>query len=172
MLIDRLEPFLNILVLILVEVLELLGLVGFFVQSDRTVAISFPRCICTYCLDLAFGLELCREVVGIVVVRVIWRLVLFIRRGISGMTRYGVILAGARLGRFDSGACSSLSSSDGWGFTRRGCWGVGSLRLAQSLNGICWHSAGKTGHDNGDGDCGWGQAEGEGEKLLVRWYVV
>ena len=58
MLVDGLEPFLNILILILVEVLELLGLVSFFVQGDGTIAISFTRGISPYCLNLAVGLEL------------------------------------------------------------------------------------------------------------------
>ena len=112
MLVDRLEPFLNVLVLVLVKVLELLGLVRFFVQGDRTVAIPFPRGIRTYCLDLAVGLELCRELVGIIVIGVIWRLILFIRRGVGGMARYGVVVVGAGLHRLEGGTCSSLSGSD------------------------------------------------------------
>ena len=112
MLVDGLEPFLDIVVLILIEVLEFLGLVGFFVQSDRTVAISFPRGICTYCLNLAVGLELFRELIGIIVKRVIWRLIFFIRRVIGGMARYGVVLVSAGLGRFQGCTCSSLSGSN------------------------------------------------------------
>ena len=112
MLVDGLEPFLDILVLILVEVLKLLSLVRFFVQSYGTVAVSFPRGICTYCLNFAVGLELCRELIGIVVVGVIWRLVLFIRGGSGGMARYGVVLVGVGLGRFEGGTCSSLRAID------------------------------------------------------------
>ena len=58
MLVDGLEPFLDVLILVLVEVLELLGLVGFFVQGDGTIAISFPRGVGAYCLNLTVGLEL------------------------------------------------------------------------------------------------------------------
>ena len=59
MFIDRLKPFLNVLVLIFVEVLELLGLMRFFVQRNWTVAVSLPGGIRTYRLDLTVGLELC-----------------------------------------------------------------------------------------------------------------
>ena len=55
-LVNRLEPFLDFLVLIFVEILELLGPVGFFVQGNGTVAVSFPGGIGTYCLDLTVGL--------------------------------------------------------------------------------------------------------------------
>ena len=148
-LVDGLEPFLDIFILILIEVLKFLSLVRLFVQSDRTVAISFPRGICTYCLDLAVGFELRRELVGVIVMGVIRRLVLFIRRGISEMARYGVVVVGAGLGRFEGGTCGSLSGSNCWGFTRWGCWSVGSWGLAMGWIGIHWYSIGEVGHSDG-----------------------
>ena len=112
MLVDGLEPFVDVLVLIFVEVLELLGLVRFFVQGDGTVAIPFPGRIRTYGLDLTDGLELCREVIGIVVVGVMGRLVFFIREGSDGMARCGVIVGRAGLRRFEGSTCRSWGGGD------------------------------------------------------------
>ena len=107
MLVNRLEPFVDVLVLIFVKVLELLGLARFFVQGDRTVAISFPRGIRTYGLDLSVGLELCGEVIGIIVIGVTGRLVLLIGEGSGGMARCGVAVVGGGVGRFEGSTCRS-----------------------------------------------------------------
>ena len=112
MLIDRLEPFLDVLVLSFVEVLELLGPVRFFIQRNWTVAISLAGGICTYCLDFTFGLELCREAIGIIVIGVTWRLIFFVIRSDGRMARYGVVLVGAGLGGFEGSTCSSLGRVD------------------------------------------------------------
>ena len=112
--VDRLEPFLNVLVLGFIEVLELLGLVRFFVQGNWTVPVSLPGRIRTYCLDLTVGLELRREAIRIIVIGVIWRLIFFVRRGSGRMARCGVILVEAGVGRFEGSTCRSLSrGSDG-----------------------------------------------------------
>ena len=110
--IDRLEPFLDVLVLSFVEVLELLGLVRFFIQRNWTVAVSLPGRVRTYSLNLTVGLELCREAIGIVVVGVIWRLIFFVTRGGGRMARCGVVLVGAGLGRFKGSTRGSLGRID------------------------------------------------------------
>ena len=111
-LIHRLKPFLNVFVLILIEILQLLRFVGFFIECDWTIAISFPRGIGTYKIDLAIALQLPRELVWVVVDRIARRLVLDIRGCIGGMARHRVTLGS---GRLEGGARSSLG-----GFVRCG----------------------------------------------------
>ena len=110
-LVDGLESFLDVLTLILVEILKLFGLVRFFVQGDGTVAVSLSRGVCVYRHDLAIRLELCGELIDIVIDEVIRRAVLFIERGVGGMTRYRVVFIEAGLDVFEGGVCRSLSGT-------------------------------------------------------------
>ena len=87
-----LQPFFNILVLVLVEILQLLGLVGFFAEGDGTVAVSLPGRVRTEMFDFTFGLLSPREIVGIVLTGVLGRLILDVRGSIGGMARYWIIL--------------------------------------------------------------------------------
>lgn len=75
MLVDRLEPAMDTLVLIFVEVLQLLGFVSGVVESDGTIAVSFPGCIGADEVHLAAGLQLGRELVWVVFAGVVWRLI-------------------------------------------------------------------------------------------------
>ena len=52
------EPFLDVLVLVLVEVLEFFRLGGFFVEDDGAVAIAFSGGVSSDEVDLALGLQL------------------------------------------------------------------------------------------------------------------
>ena len=57
-LIDRFEPFLDIFILVLVEILEFLCFGGFFAEGDGTVAIAFSGGVGSDQIDLALGLQL------------------------------------------------------------------------------------------------------------------
>ncbi len=109
MLVDGLEPFLDVLVLVLVEILQLLRPVRFFVEGDGTVAISLPRGIGAYEIYLTIGLELSRELKGIVVARVVGGMILDVDTGCGGMTGNGITLGDRG---FESSTCSPLCSSD------------------------------------------------------------
>ncbi len=74
--VDRFEPFLDVGVLGFVEVLELFGFVGGFVEGEGAVAVAFSGGVGTYEIDLAVGFELAGKPIRIVVI--ISRLVFFV----------------------------------------------------------------------------------------------
>ncbi len=52
------QPFGDVLVLVLVEILEFLRLVGFFVESNGTVTVSLSGGVGAYEVDFAVRLQL------------------------------------------------------------------------------------------------------------------
>lgn len=56
MLVNRFEPAMDAIILVLVEVLQLLGLIGGMIEGDGTVAISFPGSVGTNEFQLAASL--------------------------------------------------------------------------------------------------------------------
>lgn len=74
--VDWLEPLLDVGVLRFVEVLEFFGLVGGFVEGEGAVAVAFAGGVGADEVDFAVGFDLGGEAEGIVVV--FWRLVFFV----------------------------------------------------------------------------------------------
>ena len=70
------EPFLDVGVLVLVEVLELFGFVGGFVEGEGAVAVAFSGGVGADEVDFAVGFDLGGKLVRIV--GVVWRLVFFV----------------------------------------------------------------------------------------------
>ena len=74
--VDRFEPFLDVGVLGFVEVLELFGFVGGFVEGEGTVAVAFSGGVGADEVDLAVGFDLGGKPKRIMVI--FWRLVFFV----------------------------------------------------------------------------------------------
>lgn len=74
--VDWLEPFLDIGVLRFVEVLELFGFMGGFVEGEGTVAVAFSGGVGADEVDFAVGFDHSGKSIRIVVV--VWRLIFFV----------------------------------------------------------------------------------------------
>ena len=74
--VNRFEPFLDVGVLGFVEVLELFGFVGSFVEGQGAVAVALSGSVGAYEIDLAVGFDLAGKPIRIVVV--VSRLIFFV----------------------------------------------------------------------------------------------
>ena len=74
--VDGFEPFLDVGILRFVEVLELFGFVGGFVEGEGAVAVAFAGGVGADEVDLAVGFDHGGKPVGIV--RIFRRLILFV----------------------------------------------------------------------------------------------
>ena len=74
--VDGFEPLLDVGVLRFVEVLELFGFVGGFVEGEGSVAVTFSGGVGADEVDLAVGFDQFGKSIRIVVV--VWRLIFFV----------------------------------------------------------------------------------------------
>ena len=74
--VDWFEPFLDVGVLCFVEVLELFGFVGGFIEGEGAVAVAFPGGVGADEVDFAVGFDHGGKSIRIVVV--VWRLIFFV----------------------------------------------------------------------------------------------